>query len=148
MKKLIAGFLFSIVLSSVCDAADTKSGCGHFHLQISNLTGVACILTNEKIIHGNLISSPPMIIMPNDSKTFDMEQTGLGPSIRLTYQCGDQSIAFTSQQNVCLIEAGDITGTLSHPLPLNLNASYTVFMGSYFWTKPGSINWRLFFNVS
>ena len=79
MKKILFTSLLSIAFAHSAQAADSQSGCDHFHLQISNLTKVACILTSQKVNHGNLISSPPASIMPNDSKTFDMEQTPFGP---------------------------------------------------------------------
>ena len=144
MKKIISTLLLSLPLLHTAQAADTNSGCGHFHLQISNLTDVVCVLTSQQVVRGNLISSPPTTIMPNDSKVFDMEQTVYGPGITLSYQCGEEIISFTSKQNLCVLEAGDITGSILHPMPVNLNASYTAITGSYFWDKPGSINWRIF----
>lgn len=146
MKKIISTLLVCIPFTHSAIAADTHSDCGHFHLQIANLTNVACILTSQKVIHGNLISSPPESIMPNDSKTFDMQQTSFGPEIALSYQCGNENISFTSKQNLCLLEAGNITGTILPPMPVNINASYTALAGSYFWDKPGSINWKIINN--
>jgi len=142
-KRTIGCVLLAMAFSHAAQAADSHSNCGHFHLQISNMTSSVCVLTSEKINHGNIISSPPMTIMPNDSKVFDMEQTGFGPSITLSYQCGNEHIAFTSKQDLCFLQAGNITGTILDPLPVNINASYTAFTGSYFWNKPGNINWKI-----
>jgi len=135
--------LISLVFSQTSQAADTGSDCGHFHLQISNVTKEACILISQKVIHGNLISSPPASIMPNDSKVFDMEQTVYGPSVMLTYRCGNEDITLSSQQNFCLLEAGNITGEILSPRPRDINASYMALSGSFFWAKPGNINWQI-----
>ena len=138
MKKMLTLCLFSFAINNAW--ADT---CSDFHIQISNLTHAPCILTSQKVLHGNLITSPPMSILPNDSKRFDMSQSLYGPAIALSYQCGAEIITFTSQQNYCGLEAGDIKGNISHPLPQNLTANYTALSGSYFWDKSGSINWSI-----
>ena len=143
MKWLITAFLLSYASFNVAQAADSDNDCSSLHIQISNLTKEACILTSQNVIHGNLITPPPLSILPNDSKRFDMMQTGYGPSIRLSYQCGADIITFTSQQNYCFLEAGDITGTITHPLSDNVTASYKAIIGSYFWGMSGSINWEL-----
>ena len=41
------------------------------------------------------------------------------------------------------MEAGNVTGEILPPPPTNLNASYLALPGSYFWDKPGSINWTI-----
>lgn len=141
-KRIFALFLLMPFIQNA--EALTNKGCGHLHIQIANTTFVSCVLTNQEIVHGYLISAPPAVIMQNDSKFFDMEQTGYGPSITLGYQCGSENISFTSQQNFCLVEAGDISGNLLHPLPENINATYTAETGSYLWNKPGNINWKIY----
>ncbi len=145
MKKLISVCILGSAVLNSAQAANNPSSneCGNFHIQISNQTNVACVLTSQKVIHGNLITPPPMSILPNDSKRFDMIQTVYGPSISLSYQCGSENITFTSKQNLCVFEAGDITGTILHPLPLNINASYTALSGSFLWGRSGSINWQM-----
>lgn len=141
MKKIIGISL----LSAICTTcfAHGSNDCGDFHIQISNISKNTCILTSQRVIHGTLITPPPTSIMPNDSKRFDMQQTFYGPSITLNYQCGDEIISFTSQQNYCYIEAGDIAGTITHPAPKNLNANFTALSGSFWWSKSGSINWQI-----
>ena len=143
MKRFIGICLLSctFVNPSMADSSDNE--CANFHIQISNLTKMACVLTSQRVIHGNLITPPPMSILPNDSKRFDMNQTIYGPAITLSYQCGSENISFTSQQNVCVLEAGDITGSILHPVPININARYAALSGSYFWQKSGSINWSI-----
>jgi hypothetical protein len=143
MKKLISVCLIGCATFTSAQAKDSDNACGNFHLQISNLTNVACVLTSQVVIHGNLITPPPSSILPNDSKRFDMSQTVYGPAITLSYQCGAENISFTSQQNFCVLEAGDITGTILHPFPANINASSTALPGSYLWEKSGSINWTI-----
>lgn len=138
--------MLGILVSPMCHAADTLSDCGHFHLQIANLTKSACILTSQKVVHGNLISSPPTSIMPNDSKVFDMEQTYYGPSVILSYQCGEENITFKSQQNYCYLHAGNITGEVLDPQPVVNKISYKSVTGSYYWEKPGNINWEIVAN--
>ncbi len=139
LKKLLAIYL----LFSSLAFAETENRCGYFQIQISNMTKGECVLSSQQIIHGTLDSPPPLSISPNDSKHFEMEQTLYGPGIILSYQCGAEIITLTSQQNLCVLEAGNISGSIKHPLPINLNASYTALSGSYFWKKPGSINWSI-----
>lgn len=145
MKKLIGLCLcfLGCTIFHLAQADEAPNECKNFHIQISNLTHAACILTSQKVIHGNLITPPPTSILPNDSKRFDMTQTGYGPAIVLSYQCGAEIITFASKQNPCYLEAGDISGKIFHPLPTNLNASYTALPGSYFWKRSGSINWKV-----
>ncbi len=138
-------FLIALVSSTILNSAyagDTN-GCAQLHLQITNLTNTACVLTNHAVIHGNLMTSPPMSILPYDSKRFDMMQTGFGPSITLSYQCGNEIISFNSQQNACVLKSGKITGIVLSPAPVHIAASYEALEGSYFWDKPGSINWKI-----
>lgn len=142
MYKQFSMALLSLALINTANATGDNY-CSQLHLQITNLTKKACVLTNHNVIHGNLMTSPPMSILPNDSKRFDMMQTGFGPSITLSYLCGEETITFNSQQNVCILRAGNITGTIMPPVPNGIYASYEAIPGSYFWDKPGSINWRL-----
>lgn len=144
MKKIaLSAICLGVGLGAPVWAERSHDECGRFHLQISNTTSNSCILTSIQVIHGNLITSPPSSIMPNDSKVFDMEQTIYGPSITLNYLCGEENISFKSSQKLCVLEAGDVTGEVLHPLPVNTNASYTAINGSYFWNKPGNIIWRI-----
>jgi hypothetical protein len=141
MKKIITTCL--LLSSGLMSSAFAANTCTEFHLQISNLTPSACVLTSYKAPHGSLITPPPMSILPNDSKRFDMAQNIYGPVISLSYQCGAENITFTSSQGACIIEAGDINGAISHPLPTNLNASFQAIPGSSFWGNSGSINWEI-----
>lgn len=141
MQKLLALIFLSSVMITTAWAKDND--CANFHIQISNSTKSACVLTSQKVEHGRLITSPPLSILPNDSKRFDMSQTLYGPAIMLSYQCGSEIITITSQQNYCFMEAGDISGNILHPLPQNLNANYAALTGSYYWGRSGSINWSI-----
>jgi hypothetical protein len=141
MKKFMSICFVGCMLSNSVLADDS---CGDFHIQISNLTGETCVLTSQKVSHGNLSTPPPISIPSGDSKRFDMSQTEFyGPEIRLSYQCGSENISFVSQQNYCAMEAGNITGILLSPLPENINAYHAVLPGSYWWSKSGSINWEI-----
>ena len=143
MIKLIFGlaFIFS-TLSHAAAYADSMN-CGDFHIQIANMTPQACALTSQKVIHGNVISAPPMTIMPMDSKAFNMGQTGYGPEILLSYQCGDENITFKSKQTVCLMGAGNIIGRILDPKPIDHTISYQITEGSWLWDRPGNINWTI-----
>lgn len=131
------------MLSSAGTAEGPHNNCSTFHIQISNLSGVPCILTSHRVIHGNLITSPPMSILPNDSQRFDMHQTIYGPAVSLSYQCGSENITFVSRQNLCYIQAGNVSGKILDPMPVDIRGIYTALPGSYFWSKAGSINWRI-----
>src|SRR5947207_1042712 len=80
MRKMLNIFMLGVfTVASV--ALAKQNDCENFHIQISNLTGAPCILTCLKRIHGSLITPPPMTILPNDSKRFDVSQTLFGPAI-------------------------------------------------------------------
>lgn len=141
MKK----YLLSLALVSLvhtCAYADEENPCGILHIQIANLTHKSCFLTKSNLIHGNFLSSPPTTILSNDSKKFDVAQTIFGPNIVLQYSCGDQQITFSSQQDLCFISAGKITGQVQTKT-LNIDAYYNAESGSFIWNKPGIINWSL-----
>lgn len=144
MKKIILLAVgLGLVVSNVGNAADSNSGCGHFHIQVANMSGHVCVLSSQRILRGNLISSPPSTIIQNDSKAFDMEQTMYGPEIMLSYQCGNENITFTSKQNLCYFTYGRISGAVLEPMPMDHKVSYMAYAGSWFWDKPGNINWKI-----
>lgn len=146
MKRILMLWLIGSVISSNAVATvknDKDNDCAKFDIQISNLTNSVCVLTNQDVDHGNLLTPPPSSIPPSDSKYFKMEQTIYGPGIKLSYQCGGKKVTFTSKQNLCFMEAGSITGTVWSPLPTGINASFTSTEGSYFWSNSGSINWKI-----
>jgi hypothetical protein len=146
MKKLIYIPLTYVAFFSYAYAGnhDKPNQCSHLHIQISNQTSFPCTLSSRDLIHGNLDTPPPLSILSGDSKQFDLEDSAIyGPNIKLTYQCGSETISIKSQQNFCGLMAGNITGTLLQPQPKSITASYTAITGSHFWGKPGSINWSI-----
>lgn len=143
MRCVISLFLFgSLCMSAVYAATHDENQCMQLHIQIANSTDTVCTMTSHKVLHGNLITSPPLSILPGDSKRFDMIQTFLGPKIMLSYLCGNENITFTSQQNSC-IAAGDISGKILSPMPDKITAKFTAIYGSFLWGIPGSINWEI-----
>jgi hypothetical protein len=103
--KNLVGIAVCLSLFSVSMSAFAGTGnAGSMHIQISNETGTICQLTNQVLIHGILDSSPPLSIMANDSKSFDMHQV-LGPDLELSYNCGTaadgtiNTITFEVQQD-------------------------------------------------
>ena len=142
MRRILNASLLSVSLISLAAWAK-QNDCENFHIQISNLTSAHCVLTSQKLIHGSLITPPPTSILPNDSKRFDMSQTVFGPAIQLSYQCGSENITLVSRQNYCLLEAGNIRGSIIPPAPPHIMASYIAMPGSYFWSRSGSVSWKL-----
>ncbi len=144
MKRYFKLLLLCSIIFNPVFAADPETDCGTLHIQISNLTDSICVLTSQRIVHGNLLTQPPLSIPPNDSKRFDMVQTPFyGPEVVLSYQCGNESITFTSEQNLCALEAGNITGTILSPMPRDIVGEYLALIGSYWWGKPGTISWKI-----
>jgi hypothetical protein len=135
-------FLGLILFYLASPAFAEDNPCGILHIQIANVTSHSCILIESQIIHGVLKSSAPTAIPSNDSKYFDIEQTLHGPDIVLTYDCGGKQISFLSKQDFCWLSAGKITGHILASGP-EIEASYTIQLGSAFWKKPGAINWNL-----
>lgn len=123
--------------------ADIKDNdCARLHIQIGNASNTACQLISSKVIHGTLVSSPPAMIMAGFTERFDVTQTYRGPEIVLVYSCGGKRITVASQQNYCLLKAGDVSGRII-AADENIHATYTTENGSYYWGRPGLINWVL-----
>jgi hypothetical protein len=141
MKKLLLLAMSSIIVSTGIFAGTSSGGCKYLHVQISNQTSSPCILTDETLNSGYLVTSPPTSILVNDSKRFDIDQTVFGPDIALTYQCGTGVIRFESQQGVCVVYAGAVKGNILEPTTANITATFTANEGSAYWDKSGSINW-------
>jgi hypothetical protein len=141
MKKVLTALVIGTLSFQTASAGNKTNACGHFYIQISNLTDSTCVLTGHSVNHGNLISAPAGTIMPSDSKVFGMEQTMIGPEILLSYRCGKESVTFVSKQDLCFLAAGSINGKVVPPTPATLFTNYTTVPGSYFWEKPGIINW-------
>lgn len=141
MMNRYSYFIMASLFFSVTSWASDENNCGRLHVQIANGTSSVCQLISSKIVRGILISSPPTAILPGDSKRFDMTQAFSGPNIILEYSCHNEHVIFESQQNYCFLQAGDITGTLLPPINPYLQVTYTAETGSFFWSRPGIINW-------
>jgi hypothetical protein len=142
MIKLFFLSLISFVSSSVA-LADDDINYIYFHIQISNQTSSACILTEQDVEGGLLDTPPPTSILPEDSQRFDMHQAFYGPSIILSYQCGTEMIRFISRQGLSILGAGSITGEVLTPKTNNIDATYEAIQGSAMWNTTGSINWSI-----
>lgn len=133
---------FSLGLLTLSSEAISRNACATIHIQIANMTESKCTLAKSDLLHGYLDSSPPLTILANDSKNFDITQTVFGPDVTLEYNCGDESIIIESQQNYCYMLSGSVKGKIISKTP-NIRAFYTADEGSYFWQQPGTINWTL-----
>lgn len=138
---------FLMISTVLADQNDNYNDCWRLHIQIGNATPSPCSLVQSKVIHGSLSSSPPSVIFPGMTERFDMHQTFRGPEIQLKYLCNGKQITFSSQQNYCLFRAGNIaTQVISHDSAIS--AFTTTENGSYYWGKPGFVNWVLIGAVS
>lgn len=143
MKVLTLGVVITLIASPVLAAKthdDEPNNCERLHIQIGNVTSKACQLVKSKVNHGNLVSAPPATIPAGFTMQFDIKQSFKGPDIELQYQCDNETITFRSQQNYCFMKAGKISGSIISSTA-NIHGSYTKEEGSYYWSKPGFINW-------
>ena len=136
----LIGSFSSVWAADDDDDGNSQNSCGRLHIQIGNALNQSCQLRSKQVIHGNLITSPPVLIAPGFSARFDMRQTFYGPDIILEYRCHGESISFSSQQNYCFMKAGKITGKV-FTNGTKLRATYTAEPGSAFWGRPGLISW-------
>lgn len=119
-------------------ASEQKEEAGRLHVQISNSTNANCQLSNQYLSHGTLASAPPQSLMAGDSKTFDLNQSLMGPDIYLTYTCGENSIRFEVQQDYAYLMGHTPTVTVEEANGLKL--TYDVTSSSMFWDSPGIAN--------
>lgn len=145
MRKIVLATLAALSLSSGIGFAADDNNCGYLSIAISNNNPTSCTLVRKDIRHGNMSSGtqvPGLIPAGGVSFPFELSQTIFGPSVVLTYQCADdQEITFESQQNLCFLSAGNITGTVYSAR--NMRAFYTSENGSYWWSSHGFISWTL-----
>lgn len=133
-------FIFLTIFCVSVWAGNEKNDCGRLHIQIGNATKTACQLLKTKVIHGKLISSPPAMIPAGYTDRFDVFQTFSGPNVAVEYRCNGQQITLASAQNYCFLEAGQVNGSITERSG-SLYATHTSENGSYYWGKPGLINW-------
>lgn len=141
MRKY-AVILFSLFITTPVWAGSESNDCERLHVQIGNMTSTSCQLVSSNVIHGNLVTPPPATIPAGFTGQFDIKQTFHGPNVVLQYACNGEQVTFSSQQNYCFMKAGQITGTIVSSSS-NIHGSFTAEEGSYFWSKPGLINWLI-----
>lgn len=119
-------------------------GCGFLNIFIQNYTGSPCYLAHADVVEGSLISDlPQMINHTEQSANIFMQQGYLsGPSLLLEYQCGERHIQLFSHQELCFLGAGEISGDAY--TSDNNHAKYSYLSGSYWSSRPGTINWVIF----
>ena len=83
--------------------ADTTENSGEMKVQLGNLTGVTCQLSNQDLKHGVFTSAVPKSLTNNDTEIFTLQQSLEGPDVVLTYQCGAGNISFEVQQSYSLV---------------------------------------------
>jgi hypothetical protein len=136
-------------LASVTDACaarytpDYSKICGNLHIEISNQTSSTCILSENKIIYGYQMATIPTTLLPKQSGKIDMIQVEFyaGPNVILSYQCGQETIRFSSQQNYCALKPGEIHGNVLEPIPNTINADFTIKEGTVYPEGQGVIEW-------
>jgi len=124
--------------------SDSSNNCGKLTVSITNNTHATCHLVWERLHHGyyHYSSSPAAFIPPGiTSHPVTLSQSMYGPSLELRYQCGNKSITFNSQQNLCVFSAGAIHDKILETT--NMSASAFKREGSYLWSQHGSIQWIL-----
>jgi hypothetical protein len=155
IKKYIAIFTV-LFLVNVANANDREkviqadappNNCVYLSVQISNNTNANCLLIDKQVMHGRMSANTqaPVLIQAGDSAyPFEMRQQIYGPDIVLTYECGEgNQISFESQQDFCILKAGEISGNVLYTTT-NLAAKSTKDRGSYLWNRHGAINWLLY----
>lgn len=125
--------------------SDQPNNCVYLSILISNNTKTTCQLIDSQVLYGRLSSStqPPVLIPPGTSSyPFEMRQLIYGPDIILTYECGaGHRVSIESQQDLCVMESGEITGKVL--FSSDLSAKKIKNRGSYLWSRHGSIAWTL-----
>lgn len=146
MKRISALLLIGLMCSSVTASAGSHSDqpvlCGHLHVQVSNGSNDVCYLKAFNVNHGSVITYPAQSLMAGETKSFELDQTLLGPDVTLTYQCQDKTITLESQQNLCVLSAGAINNKVVKHSP-GVNAHSTFNQGSYLFNTPGMASWML-----
>lgn len=142
-KKAFVISLFAINSAYASDIRDLQ--CGYLHIFINNQSGHTCFLNYQRVDNGQLANGsmiPDSIKNGEKTQAIVMQQGYTrGPNLRLEYDCEDNLVVMTSQQNLCWLTAGNITGDT-----INTNevyASYESKMGSWWNATPGEITWTL-----
>jgi hypothetical protein len=143
MKTTLILLICIFPLNCIASSDHPTPPCELFHIQISNRTAFPCYLTEQSVSAGFFLNSPPLSIMLNDSKEFIMDSTYYGSGVSLGYQCGPENIRFISTLTTYTLIPDVITGSVSPPLPTNLEASYKIYPSSIYTGHGGIIDWVL-----
>jgi len=144
MRNLLSFALITCALLNAPQAYAIYVNCTDFYIDITNSTKNECVLTNQEVTQGYLESGVPTSILPNEIWEVHMVQSSAyGPDITLSYQCGSEAITFSSQQNFCFFQAGDISGKVMPPIPASITAEFTTRPGSNIAEMPGIIDWNI-----
>lgn len=130
-------------------AQDLRSlQCGYLHINIINQSGYTCKLSYHRQDYGTIASGtiPQSIANGEKAQPIVVQQSYThGPNLRLEYDCAnkkeDNLVILTSQQNLCVLTAGNINADT-----INTNEVYATFdstMGSWWSAKPGEVTWIL-----
>lgn len=135
--------------SSLIYANSGDNACERLHITVTNATSSSCNLVGSRLRHGGFSKNstiPKSIIQGETSHPIILIQNTMGPELELTYRCGEgKVISFVSQQNLCFFRAGSIHADINKQS--GLLASYTIQEGSFFWSKYGTIQWKIYENT-
>lgn len=143
MKKILTILLINTAF--VGTAFANIPPCGHLNVQITNFTGSLCTLTSHKMEKGVYVTLPPMSVQPNESKEFQLVQSGFsGPSATVSYHCGAESVTINNKQDFNsgydYFSWSDLYATVLPPKPSSFNVAYTAIPGTCS-SAPGNISW-------
>lgn len=146
LKHLIQASLISLAISHTAFAADVApTGCYQFGVHVLNKTNMVCTLDTYQTIQGSLNSIVPSThhLQPNETQYFQMKQSlSAGPTIVMTYTCGNSHITLESHQNFCFLEAGTLRSqVITADNDITGHASYAT--GSLYDKVAGNIYWVL-----
>ncbi|MDF1757593.1 MAG: hypothetical protein P1U74_04790 [Legionellaceae bacterium] len=137
--------VFLFFTSTYVLADDTPNDCAFLSIMISNKTKEVCELVDKEVKSGQFSSSTqaPALIPPGTSAyPFEMRQVFYGPDVVLTYECGEGNVVtFESHQYLCVLKHGSLATKVLYSQ--NLHAKSRKDIGSYLWSKHGSINWTI-----
>jgi hypothetical protein len=122
-----------------------SSGCEYLNVTIENKTNRDCKLIDFTANTGYILGNKPAkVIHPGEtSRPIKLKQelfTGIGFST--TYQCGKKLIEIISNQNYCLLSAGNVYGEVE-----TFNSLHTIYKpinGSYSDSQNGQLDWTIF----
>ena len=126
---------------SVAYAGDYQ--CMHLKIRIKNNTSSTCYLSKTQFNHGaadNIEYLPQELLSGQESLPFSIhEDFSHGPSITLTYVCGEgKYITIKSEQPICRKYTKRTKGTIISSE--QIDAQLTTTNPSYFGGLPGTIN--------